>query len=322
MDTKKKRQKKPATRDSASMKRTTVRNTERFSFFLILPAQFMLYFIVVFPFLASIYLSLTTWSPMTSGGIKWYGAYNFWGGLTNYWNIIRDIDFLKSLLRTFIIVGVVVPVEFFIGLGLAFLFADHFPGKKIFHSVLLAPMMVVPAVVGFIFYMLFQSSGPINAILSGILFRDINIAWLQGRVSALISIMIADIWEWSPLMFLILLSGLMALPQDQINAAIILGASRWQRFKRIIFPLMKPVMIIALIIRGLEAIKIFDVVWLMTSGGPGISTETISVYMYRQGFKYMNWSWVTAGGIIVLILVVIISLYALRPIKQEEEKTT
>lgn len=320
IDTSIQKRKKQATGKRANMKKTTIQHTERFAFFLVLPAHFLLFFIVVFPLISSIYLSLTIWAPMTSGGIKWYEAYKFWGGLTNYWNIIRDVDFLKSLLRTFIIVGVVLPIEFFAGLGLAFLFLDNFPGKKIYHSILLTPMMIVPAVVGFIFYMLFQSSGPINALLSGVLYRNVNIAWLQGRVSALLSIMIADIWEWTPLMFLILLSGLMALPQDQINAAIILGASRWQRFKRIIFPLMKPVMIIALIIRGLEAIRIFDVVWLMTSGGPGTSTETISAYMYRQGFKYLNWSWVTACGLIVLILVVIISLYALRPIRRAEEK--
>lgn len=229
----------------------------KFGLYLILPAQVMLLFIVIFPMLSAIYLSLTSWSPLTGEGTRWFQAYKFWSWLSNYWNILRDRDFLLSIARTFIIVLVVVPVEFFLGLSLAFLFMDNFPGKKILHTMILMPMMVVPAVAGFIFYMIFQSVGPVNAILSKILFREVSITWLTGKISAMICIMIADIWEWTPLMFLILLSGLMALPEDQINAAIILGASKWQRFKMIIFPLLKPV-IIALIIRGMEAVKIFD----------------------------------------------------------------
>ena len=292
----------------------------KFGLYLILPAQVMLLFIVIFPMLSAIYLSLTSWSPLTGEGTRWFQAYKFWSWLSNYWNILRDRDFLLSIARTFIIVLVVVPVEFFLGLSLAFLFMDNFPGKKILHTMILMPMMVVPAVAGFIFYMIFQSVGPVNAILSKILFREVSITWLTGKISAMICIMIADIWEWTPLMFLILLSGLMALPEDQINAAIILGASKWQRFKMIIFPLLKPVIIIALIIRGMEAVKIFDPIWLMTSGGPGTATESISVYMYKHGFKYLKWSWVAAGGVIILIIMSLISIYALRPIKEREEQ--
>jgi multiple sugar transport system permease protein len=292
----------------------------RFGFFMILPALVFLLFIVIFPLLSSIYLSLSEWSPLTGGGTKWYEAYKFWGWLSNYWNIIRDGDFLRSILRTFVIVIVVVPVEFFIGLGLAFLFRESFIGKKIFHSIILMPMMIVPAVAGFVFYMLFQAQGPVNAVLSVFAFREVSILWLQGKVSAMIAIMIADIWQWSPFMFLILLSGLMALPEDQINAALILGASRWQRFRMVLFPLMKPVIVIALIFRGMEAVKIFDAIWLMTTGGPGTATESISVYMYKTGFKQLRWSWVAAGGILILILITLISMQALKPIKEREEE--
>jgi len=292
----------------------------RFGFFMILPALVLLLFIVIFPLLSSIYLSLSEWSPMTGGGTRWYEAYKFWGWLSNYWNILRDVEFLVAILRTFVIVVVVVPVEFFIGLGLAFLFRESFWGKKVFHSIILMPMMIVPAVAGFIFYMLFQGQGPVNAVLSGIFSKEVSILWLQNKVSAIIAIMIADIWQWSPFMFLILLSGLMSLPEDQINAAIILGATRWQRFRMVLFPLMKPVIVIALIFRGMEAVKIFDAIWLMTTGGPGTATESISVYMYKHGFKYLKWSWVAAGGIIILIIITLISMQALKPIKEQEEK--
>jgi multiple sugar transport system permease protein len=293
----------------------------KLGFLLTLPAQVMLLFIVIFPLLASIYLSLTEWSPLSGGGTKWFQAYRFWGWLANYWNILRDHDFLMSIVRTFVIVAVVVPVEFFIGLGLAFLFRDNFAGKKIFHSVILMPMMIVPAVAGFTFYMLFQGQGPVNSALSAVAFRDVSILWLQGQASAMIAIMIADIWQWAPFMFLILLSGLMALPEDQINAALILGASKWQRFRLVLFPLMKPIIVISLIFRGMEAVKIFDAIWLMTTGGPGTVTESISVYMYKHGFRHLKWSWVASGGVIVLILITLISMQALKPIKEQEEKT-
>ncbi len=299
-------------KDSASM--------AQFGFYLTLPAQVMLLFIVIFPMLSAIYLSLTTWSPLTAAGTRWYEAYKYWGWLTNYWNIIRDKDFLLAILRTVIIVIVVVPVEFLLGLGLSFLFLEKFPGKKLFHTLILMPMMIVPAVAGFTFYMLFQSTGPVNAVLSALLFHEVSIPWLTGKVAAMISIMIVDIWQWTPLMFLILLSGLMSLPEDQINAATILGATKWQRFRLVVFPLLKPVITIALIIRGMEAIKIFDPIWIMTTGGPGTATETISVYMYKHGFKYLNWSWVAAGGIIIMIIVSIISIYALKPIKEREKQ--
>lgn len=292
----------------------------RFGFYLVLPAQVMLIFIVVFPMLSAIYLSLTQWSPMAASGTRWYEAYKYWGWLHNYWALIRDKDFLLAILRTVIIVAVVVPIEFLLGLALSFLFLDKFPGKKVLHSLILIPMMIVPAVAGFTFYMLFQNVGPVNAVLSSILARPVDIPWLTGKVLAVISIMIVDIWEWTPLMFLILLSGLMALPEDQINAAVILGASRWQRFRLITFPLLKPVITIALIIRGMEAIKIFDPIWIMTTGGPGTSTETISVYMYKHGFKFLNWSWVSAGGILIMIVISIASIYALKPIREKEEE--
>ncbi len=303
-----------------TLKETGGMDTAKFGFLMTLPALIFLLFIVIFPILSSIYLSLSEWSPLTGGGTRWYEAYKFWGWLSNYWNILRDTEFLMAILRTFVIVAVVVPVEFFIGLVLAFLFRENFPGKKIFHSIILMPMMIVPAVAGFVFYMIFQGEGPINMLLSGLAFKEVSILWLQGRVSAIIAIMIADIWQWSPFMFLILLSGLMALPEDQINAAIILGASKWQRFRMVLFPLMKPVIIISLIFRGMEAVKIFDAIWLMTTGGPGTATETISVYMYKHGFKYLRWSWVAAGGVLILILMTIISMQALKPIKEREEE--
>ena len=294
----------------------------KFGSLLVLPAQIYFFAILAFPLVCGIYISLSDWSPLTGGGLKWFMAYRWWTGLGNYWDIIRDKEFLMALVRTFVIVATVVPVEFFLGLLISFLFLDNFPGKKIYHTILIMPMMIVPAVSGFIFYMLFQAAGVVNGVIGVVAGKTVEIGWLQHNVLAIIAIMLADIWQWTPLMFLILLSGLMALPEDQLNAATILGFSRWQRFRMIILPLMKPVFIIALIIRGIEAVKIFDPIWIMTAGGPGTATETISVYLYKHGFIFLKWAWVASAGYIIFALMNVIATFALRPIRALEEEAS
>ncbi len=301
--------------------RSAIREGIRFGTYMVLPAQVFFFTILAFPLMCGIYISLSEWSPLTSGGLKWHSAYKFWVWGSNYWNLITDKEFLMALLRTAIIVAAVVPIEFFLGLAIAFLFLDKFPLKKIFHTVLIMPMMIVPAVGGFVFYMLFQASGAVNGILSVFTSKPVEIVWLQHDVLAIVAIILADVWQWTPLMFLILLSGLMSLPEDQMNAATILGFSNWQRFRMIVLPLMKPVFIIALIIRGIEAVKIFDPIWLMTSGGPGTATETISVYLYKHGFIMLEWSWIASAGYIIFIIMNIVAMFALRPIREQQAET-
>lgn len=312
----KKTEKRDRTESSA------VKEGIKFGALMVLPAQVMFFTILAFPLLCGIYISLSEWSPLTSGGLKWYSAYKFWAGLSNYWHLITDKQFLMALVRTFIIVAAAVPIEFFLGLFIAFLFLDKFPLKKLFHTILIMPMMIVPAVGGFVFYMLFQASGAVNGIISLFTSGPVEIPWLQHEVLAMTAIIIADVWQWTPLMFLILLSGLMSLPEDQMNAAVILGFSNWQRFRMIILPLMKPVFVIALIIRGIEAVKIFDPIWIMTSGGPGTATETISVYLYKHGFIMLEWSWIAAAGYIIFIIMNITAAFALKPIKEKQAEAT
>ena len=297
-----------------------IKGDSKFGLRLTLPAQIFVNVVVIFPILATLYLSFTDWTPLTGFGTKWYSAYQFWNWGANYWYLITDPDFLLALLRTLIIVVVVVPIEFGLGFLLAFLFLDNFPFKKVLHTIILTPMMMIPAVSGFIFYMLFVSKGPVNGILSVIFNTTIDFSWLKVGYGAMIAVMIADIWQWTPFMFLVILSGLMSLPEDQRDAAIILGASRWQRFRLVTLPLLKPVLVIALIIRGIEAIKIFDPIMLMTNGGPGTATETISVYLYKKGFIAFNWSYVASAGLVVLLIVTIISIFALKPLKPKEDK--
>ena len=191
------------------------------------------------------------------------------------------------------------------------MFADDFPGKRLFYSILLMPMMVVPAVAGYMFFLLFQSGRPINGILSALTGHTIAIAWLSDPTLALIAVMIADIWQWTPLMFLILLAGLVGVPGDQINVATLLGANAWQRFLTIVLPKMKTIIIIALAIRVIENFKIFDTLYIMT-GGPGVATETISVYIYKVTTQDLLWSYVAAIALAILAVLSVVAVLAMK----------
>lgn len=284
---------------------TSGQEEKRLGLWLSLPAQLLLLFIALFPILMQIYISLTDWSPLD--GIPWWRAWELWIGLTNYVDLASDHRFWGALWRTFWVMVICVPAEFLLGLGLAVLFADDFRGKRVLYSVLLIPMMVVPAVAGYMFFMLFQSGGPVNDILSALSGQTVSIAWLSKPDLALAAVIIADIWQWTPLMFLILLAGLVSVPQDQQLAAVLLGAGWWRRFRTIVLPRMKTIIIIALAIRVIENFKIFDTLYIMTGGGPGVATETISVYIYKVTQNDLIWGYVAAIALAILIALSVVT---------------
>jgi multiple sugar transport system permease protein len=282
----------------------------KLGFRLTLPAQILVLFIAVFPLLMQLYISVTDWSPLS--GLGWWRAWELWNSFANYSDLATDNRFWGALWRTFVVMIVCVPVQFLLGLGLAMLFVDNFPGKRVFYSILLMPMMVVPAVAGYMFFMLFQSGGPVNDILSSVFGTRIAIAWLSDPTLALIAVMVADIWQWTPLMFLILLAGLVGVPDDQMKAATLLGANAWQRFTTIVLPKMKTIIIIALAIRVIENFKIFDTLYIMTGGGPGVATETISVYIYKVTTQDLIWGYVAAIALTILIVLSIVTVFAMK----------
>ncbi|WP_027167658.1 sugar ABC transporter permease [Mesorhizobium sp. WSM3224] len=289
----------------------------RLGFRLTLPAQLLVLFISAFPLLMQLYISVTDWSPLS--GVGWWSAWEMWNSFANYTDLAADTRFWSALQRTAVVMLVCVPAEFLLGLALATLFADDFPGKRIFYSILLMPMMVVPAVAGYMFFMLFQSGGPVNDILSTITGTRVTIAWLSDPTLALIAVMVADIWQWTPLMFLILLAGLVGVPEDQIKAATLLGANPWQRFVTIVLPKMKTIIIIALAIRVIENFKIFDTLYIMTGGGPGVATETISVYIYKVTTQDLIWGYVAAIALAILIVLSIVAVYAMKRMAKTRE---
>ena len=272
---------------------------------LITPGQLLLLFVILFPAVVAIYISFTGWTPQS--GTPWYDAYRDWLWFDNYWEAISGDAFWSALWRTVLVTVLAVAIEFALGFALALLVLKQFRGRSLLVVVFLLPMMVVPAVTGFIFYMLFQGDGPVNAALSWLLPGTIDIGWLTDPDIALYSVVIADVWQWTPLMFLILLSGLVALPEDQMNAARILGAGWFFQLRHLVLPMMKPLML-------------FVSAWLMTQGGPGDATQTMSVYLYRETFISTRWGYTSAVAILVLIMVSLIAIRAIRPIEAASEE--
>jgi multiple sugar transport system permease protein len=295
------------------------RSEKSVSNLLVLPGRLTLLFIVAFPAAVAIYLSFTEWTP-TSGDDVW-GAYHYWHWFAGYWEALTSPGFWHAMWLTVLFTVVAVGVEFVLGFGLALLFLKEFRGRGFLTLFFLLPMMVVPAVSGFIFFMIFQVDGPLNQALTAILGTPIHIDWLSDPSLVIWSAITVDIWQWTPLMFLILLSGLVALPEDQMHQARILGANFWHEFRYLILPMMKPIILIALIIRAIEVFKVFDAPFLLTQGGPGDSSTTISIYLYRLVIIDTRWGYASAVAIIVLIFVSAAGIFAVRPIEQAQDET-
>ncbi|MEX2201914.1 MAG: sugar ABC transporter permease, partial [Dongiaceae bacterium] len=203
-----------------------------------------------------------------------------------------------------------------LALGLALLFIEEWPWKKLAVSIVILPMMIIPVDAANAFFMLFNERGPINHVISIISGSPYEFSWLSHPVWALAPIMLAEIWQWTPLMFLLVLTGLMSLPQNQIRAAIMLGASPARIFFRIMLPLLTPVLGIAVLIRSIETFKIFDPVYILTRGQPGGATETISMFMYNGAFVYFRMGYIAAAALIVLVVVISVCLAMARPLKR------
>jgi multiple sugar transport system permease protein len=255
--------------------------------------------VILIPFILTIYISLLKWRanrPFETARFS---------GLENYEAVLSTDLFWQSLGRTFYFAGMAVAFELVVGFVLAMLVNQCTLAKKLYTTIFLLPMMIVPIVVGYNFSMIYIDSGPLNQLLAPFLVPfgiDPRIRWLSDPVAAQFAIILADIWQWTSLTFLIFLSGFSALPSQLINAARVMGATSWQIFWRVQLPLLKPAIVIAVIIRLMEALKLFDPVVLLTFGGPGTSTQTVAYFLWEQVWVFNKFSFGAAASILLLII--------------------
>ena len=282
---------------------------------LVLPAQVIMLLVVAAPTLIVLWLSLTDWQP--TDNIPWYQAEFTW--FWNFYDLLFDERFVGAVLRTLLVVAVCVSTELCLAMVLALLFLDEWPWRKVAVSIIILPMMVVPVDAANAFFMLFGDHGPINQLLSLLLHRPMEYAWLADPHWALLPIILAEVWQWTPLMFLLVLTGFLNVPRNQWRAALALGASPARAFFRIVLPLSLPVLLLAVLIRAIETFKIFDVVYILTRGGPGAATESISMFMYNGAFVYFRMGYIAAAALLVLFVVISVCLAIYKPLHRHHE---
>jgi multiple sugar transport system permease protein len=276
---------------------------------LLVPTIALLLVLTIYPLVFAVIASLHSINIRTGE--------QFFVGLRNFGEIFTDKLFWNALKNTAIYTGVGVTVEFCIGMALALLLNSRLRGRNIFRATLLTPMMLPPIVVAVIFKIIYiPEFGVINYLLGLIGIR--GIIWEASVKTALPSLILVDIWEWTPFMFLILLAGLQAIPTDPYEAALVDGASYIQIFRLITIPLLTPAILIALLLRLMDTLRIFDQVFIMTGGGPANATETMSLYIYRHGFRFSNIGYATAMSFIMLIITVVISNLFIKRLRAEE----
>jgi len=229
-----------------------------------------------------------------------------WVGLRNYAKLFADKDFFNSLRATFMLAIPAIGSEFLLGLGCALLLNRKVRGIRVIRTIVLIPMMVAPVVVGLTWkFMLDYDTGILNYFI-----RRIGLnppIWLGDKNWAIPALIITDVWQWTPLFTLLILAGLQSLPNEPFEAAKVDGASRWQIFYQITFPMLSSFILIALLLRVIDVLRVFDTVFVMTGGGPGRVTVFVSLFAYRQAFSYYYVSYGIAAAFVILLIIALLA---------------
>jgi multiple sugar transport system permease protein len=281
---------------------------------LAVPAAVLLLLITIFPLLYSLAVSFHVYDLRQD--VLW----NF-VGLTQYGKILTDDARFWGALATTSRIGIAaVTIEFLLGFGAALLLYYPIRGRRVFTTLLILPVMISPVVTALIFRMMFHEkygvvNGTLNTLVTSLGWGS-DFAILANQRWAMWAIILTDVWQWTPLMMMILLAGLQSLPAEPLEAAKADGASRLQVFWFVVLPLVRLPIFAAILIRFIDIIKIFDIPFILTGGGPGKATETISIYIYLLGFRYLRMGYATAVSYLLLILTVILSTIFIRTVVQ------
>ena len=229
-------------------------------------------------------------------------------GWENYANVLADERFRESLWITVRFVGLAVAIETVLGLALALLCARELPFIRAARTILIVPMIVTPVVVGIVFRLIYASDvGLLTAVSRGLGGEAVQVLSREG--TAFLGLVALDVWEWTPLMFLILLAGLQSLPVEPFEAARVDGASAWRVFCDHTLPMLRPVLAVAIVLRTIDAFTTFDQVFVLTRGGPGTATQLISIYGYNTAFKFQQTGF--AAAMLLMVALVVLALAAL-----------
>jgi len=271
-------------------------NSNRLGYLFLAPGIIVVLALSIFPLLMSLSLTFVYWDMANpNAGIRWAG-FNHWGRL------FSDEHFFIVLRNTILYVVIGIPAQYLLGLTLARALDRQIRARNFLRVFFLIPMMMSPVVIAFIVgrVMFNEAVGPINA---GLMALGIpGVPWLTNSTMAFLTVLIVDTWQWTPFFMLVLLAGLSALPQEVEEAARLDTTSDAQAFWRVVFPMLMPWTITAILIRSIEMLKIVDVIVVLTNGGPGIATESLTLYAYRTGVVNFDLGYAAALSFTLLIL--------------------
>lgn len=274
---------------------------------LLLPAVVVLAGLVIFPTFYLFYTSTLKWLLRDPTGPKF-------NGIGNYLSLFASADFQNSIIVTLLFVGASVGLSIILGLGLALLLSENLRFRRVIRTLIILPIVLPPVVVGFTWKFLLSSEvGVIGAYFLRLIGLE-RVSPLGDPTLALLSVILADVWGKTPLPFLIFLAGLYAIPPTYYEVAKIDGASSIQMFKHITIPHLKKALIVAIILRTIDAFNSFDTIFVMTKGGPGTATQTLPLLGWKIGFYYFDLGSAAALGVILLFLVMLLSLPLIRAV--------
>ena len=268
----------------------------KYKHFFLLPGLIVLVAIIIFPLLFTIRVSFSSWD-VVKPGLDWLGG-------KNYGRLFVDLRFWEALTRLSMMAVGSVLIQYVLGFGLALLVWRDVILKRFVRVLFLVPMMTTPVIMSVIWRtILHESLGPANDIVR--LFGFEPLTWLSTGGMAMVSVITVEVWQWTPFMFLLLLAGLLSLPNDPYMAAALDGAGPIRTFFSVTFPLMAPISIGAILIRLIEASKLMETVYVLTSGGPGTATETSSYYIYIRGLRDYQIGYAASLSLTYLVIMII-----------------
>lgn len=269
-----------------------------------LPAVIFVLLLMVFPVVYTLFVSFSDWSLTSGRPMKFVG-------LESYIKVLREPRFIAALGRTFVFTAGAVLIESILGTGIAIILNRTFRGKNAVKLVLLLPLVATPVAIGIVWNLFFDPTiGFLNFCLS--LAGLPRSGWVTETGTVLPSLMLVDIWQWTPMITLIVLAGLSSLSQDPYESAKVDGASPFQIFRLITLPLIMPTVLTALILRAVDALKTFDIIYAMTGGGPGFSSETINIMAFKYSFEYFDLGTASAILVFLFFVVLLFSLAVMR----------
>ena len=281
-------------------------SNKRLPYILLLPSLIIMIFVVAYPITYSLFISFTNYTLISSAKPKFIG-------FKNYLTLFEDPVFLRALLRTIIYMLVAVNSEFVLGLLIANAMSHVIRGQGILRTIMMMPMMFAPVLVGFQFKWIFNDQvGLINNILYEIFRHPVIIPWLVQKPLGFITILLAEIWMNTPFMVIIFLAGIVSIPLEILEASEVDGASEWQKFIHITVPSLMPFIYIAMAVRSLDIAKAYDLVSIMTGGGPAHRTELIWTYVSRLAFTSQKFALGSAMSFITVILAILFTYYLFR----------